>query len=254
MGLVLEEVGGVDLLRWEGPSGVIAAFSMRRGGVSEGPYASLNIGRSTGDDPAHVAENRRRLCAAVGADPLRTTANHQVHGSDVRPAASLPGGFATPTVSPPEADGLVTTERELALVAFAADCVPVVIAARDGSALAVVHAGWRGLVAGVLENAVGALPSGGLCAAIGPCAGPERYEVGPEVRDRLERRFGDAWGRGRLADLAGCARRALVDVGLDPAAVEVANLCTIGDPVRLFSHRRDGAPGGRQGAIAYLAA
>lgn len=254
MALTAVDSGGVETIRWEGPPGVVAAFSTRRGGVSDAPYVSLNLGLSTGDDPARVAENRRRLCAAVGADPLRTTANHQVHGAAVRRAAPLPGGFAAPTVDPPEADGLVTTEPGLALIALAADCVPVVVAAQDGSAIAVVHAGWRGLVVGVLERAVEALPPVPLAAAIGPCAGPERYEVGPEVRDRLQARFGDAWGAGRLADLAGCARAALVGAGVDHAAVEVAGLCTIGDPDRFFSHRRDGAPGGRQAAIAYLAA
>lgn len=254
MALVTADVGGVEMIRWDGPTGVVAAFSTRRGGVSEAPYATLNLGLSTGDDPACVAENRRRLCVAVGADPLRTAANHQVHGDVVRNAEPLPGGFATPADDPPEADGLVTTEPGLALVALAADCVPVIIASHDGSALAVVHAGWRGLVAGVLERAVEALPLVPLAAAIGPCAGPERYEIGPEVRDRLEGRFEAAWGTGRLADLAGCARAALVGAGIDAAAIEVAGLCTIGDPERFFSHRRDGAPGGRQAAIAYLAA
>lgn len=253
MAFVTVDSAGVEVLRWHGPAGVVAAFSTRRGGVSESPYASLNIGLSTGDDPDRVAENRRRLCAAVGADPLRTAVNHQVHGDVIRVAVPLPGGFDRPSAAPPEADGLVTTERGLALVALAADCVPVVIAATDGSALAVVHAGWRGLVLGVLERAVEALPDGPCAAAIGPCAGPERYEVGPDVRGQLEARFGAAWGSGRLADLAGCARAALGQAGVDEAAVEIAGHCTIGDPERFFSHRRDGAPGGRQAAIAYLA-
>ena len=243
----------MPLLRWGGPAGVVAAFSCRLGGVSDGPYTSLNLGLTTGDEPDRVSENRRRLCAAVGADPAATVLNHQVHGNRVIAAGELPGGFMAPLGDLPQADGLTTTESGVALVALAADCVPVIIATADGSALAVCHAGWRGLVAGVLERAVETLPDEPLMAAIGPCAGPERYEVGPEVRDRLESRFGAAWGGGSLADITGCARAALVGAGVDAAEIDVADRCTISESDRFFSHRRDGAPGGRQAAIAYLA-
>lgn len=253
MALVWDGIEDLPLLRWQGPAGVVAAFSTRLGGVSAGPYAALNLGLTTGDEPDRVAENRRRLCAAVGADPRSTVLNHQIHGDRIVAAEPLAGGFATPTGPLEQADGLSTTRAGLALVALAADCVPVVLARRDGAALAVCHAGWRGLLAGVLERAVAALGTDDLCAAVGPCAGPDRYEVGPEVAGPLEERFGASWGAGRLADLAGCARAALEGAGLAAVDIDVAGLCTIGDAGRFFSHRRDGEPGGRQGAIAYLA-
>ena len=155
MPLAWDSFAAFPLLRWQGPAGVVAAFSSRRGGVSEGPYASLNLGLTTGDDRAAVAENRRRLCAAVGADPARTAQNHQVHGAAVRIAEPLPGGYLDPQGELPRADALVTREAGLALVALSADCVPIVVALADGSALAVVHAGWKGLVAGVVVLLLG---------------------------------------------------------------------------------------------------
>ncbi len=238
------------LLRWDGPEGIVAAFSGRRGGVSEGPFSSLNLGFLTDDAPEAVRENRRRLCAAVGADPARTVLNHQVHGAAVREAVPLDDGFLAPAELP-QADALVTREEDLALVALSADCVPIVIAALDGSALAVVHAGWRGLVAGAIEAAVAALGSGPCAAAVGPCAGPLAYEVGPDVAEPLVARFGEPAVHDGRADLAACAGIALIDSGLSPDAVEIAGLCTITDADAFFSHRRDGGITGRQGVIAY---
>jgi YfiH family protein len=249
--LVWDDAAAVPLLRWHGPPGIVAAFTTRRGGVSTGPWASLDLGLSTGDDPAAVAENRRRLCAAVGIGEERVAMQRQVHGAIVRTAAPLPGGFAAPTAAPLEGDALVTREAGLALVALSADCVPIALAAVDGSAVGVVHAGWRGLVAGVVEAAVAALDAGPLAAAIGPCAGPDRYEVGDDVGAPLRERFGDGAVRDGRADLPLCARQALVAAGVGEEHIDVADLCTIGGPDRFFSHRRDGEPGGRQGVIAY---
>lgn len=252
MALAWEDRGGLPLLVWRGPEGIVAAFSGRLGGTSAAPFASLNLGLTTGDDRAAVAENRRRLCAAVGADPARTAQNHQVHGATVREAAPLPGGYLDPQGDLPQADALVTREAGLALVALSADCVPIVVAPADGSALAVIHAGWKGLVAGVVEAAVAALGPGAKAAAIGPCAGPGSYEVGDDVGEPLRARFGpDA--AGRTADLPRCATAALVAAGVPADAIDVAGLCTIADPERFFSHRRDGAATGRQGVIAYRA-
>lgn len=250
MPLAWDPWGAFPLLRWQGPDGVVAAFSGRQGGVSEGPYASLNLGYLTDDDPAAVHENRRRLCAAVGADPERTVLNHQVHGAAVREAAPLAGGFLAPAGELPQADALVTREEELALVALAADCVPIVIATLDGAGLAVVHAGWRGLVAGVVEAAVAAL-AGPCAAAVGPCAGPLAYAVGDDVAGPLRERFGAEAARGGTADLPHCAGRALVAAGLAPDAVDIAGICTITDADGFFSHRRDAGVTGRQGVIAY---
>ena len=251
MPLAWDAFDAFPLLRWQGPEGIVAAFSTRVGGMSEGPYASLNLGLTTGDDRAAVAENRRRLCAAVGADPARTVQNHQVHGAEVRIAEPLAGGYLDPQGELPQADALVTREEGLALVALGADCVPIVIAALDGSALAVVHAGWKGLVAGVVEAAVAALGPGPHAAAVGPCAGPLAYEVGDDVAEPLIERFGARAAGGGTADLAACAGTALMQAGLAPDAIEIAGLCTITDAARFFSHRRDGGVTGRQGLIAY---
>ena len=135
---------------------------------------------------------------------------------------------------------------------LSADCVPLVVALADGSALAVVHAGWKGLVAGAVEAAAAALGPGPKSAAVGPCAGPGAYAVGEDVAEPLRARFGAA-AAGRTADLPFCAVAALAAAGVATAAVDVAGLCTIGDPERFFSHRRDGAGIGRQGVIAYRA-
>jgi YfiH family protein len=241
----------VPLLVWHGPPGVVAAFSGRQGGVSPGPYASLNVGMRSGDDRALVRENRRRLCAAVGADPARTSSCYQVHSATVHRAGLVPAGqdFLSGHADPPVGDALHTEEGGRALVAFAADCVPIALARADGSAVAVCHAGWRGLLAGVVEATVTALGPGPVEAAVGPCAGPERYEVGDDVGAPLRAAFGDQVVRGGLADLAACADRALRRAGVE--RVDVAGICTIGDAERFFSHRRDGSPSGRQAVIAY---
>jgi YfiH family protein len=251
MPLVWDSFAAFPLLRWQGPAGIVVAFTSRRGGISTGPFASLNLGFTTGDERAAVVENRRRLCAAVGADPARTVQNHQVHGNVVRLAEPLLGGYLDPQGELPQADALITRELELALVALSADCVPIAIAALDGSAIAVVHAGWKGLVAGVIEETVAALGAGAYAAAVGPCAGPLAYEVGEEVAVQLRERFGERAATGCTADLAAAAGTALMQAGLSPNAIEIAGLCTISDAGSFFSYRRDGATTGRQGVIAY---
>jgi YfiH family protein len=134
---------------------------------------------------------------------------------------------------------------------LSADCVPIAIAALDGSAIAVVHAGWKGLVAGVIEETVAALGPGAYAAAVGPCAGPLAYEVGEEVAVQLRECFGERAATGGTADLAAAAGTALMQAGLSPDAIEIAGLCTISDAGSFFSYRRDGATTGRQGVIAY---
>jgi YfiH family protein len=240
----------VPLLVWVRIGGVRAAFSCRRGGVSGGTFASLNLGFRSRDDRRAVAENRRRLCAAVGAEPARTSSCFQVHADTVHHVDDdPPHAFDDPDVRAPAGDGLATGRPGRAVVVIASDCVPVVIARADGAAVAVCHAGWRGLVAGVVERTVAALGDGAKAAAVGPCAGPDCYEVRDDVRSLLRDRFGAAVLPGRRADLAACASLALADAGV--ATVDVAGLCTIADPERFFSYRRDGAPCGNQGAIAF---
>lgn len=214
--------------------GARVRFTTRAGGVSEGPYASLNLGRWTDDDPAAVAENRRR--AADGA-PIAYA--RQVHGVDVVPldAQPSPDGIE-------EADGVVTRVHGVAAMVLTADCVPVALATPD--AVAMVHAGWKGLSGGVLEAGVAALRSDGpVHAAIGPAAGACCYEVGPEVAERFP-----AWAMsGRLLDLKGVAAARLRAAGV--AEVVDVGRCTMCEPDVFFSHRRSGGVTGRQGGLAW---
>jgi YfiH family protein len=177
----------------------------------------------------------------------------QVHGADVREvdARPAPGRFLEPGVEPfPKSDGLATSLTGRPLVLLAADCLPVAIARADGRRLALLHAGWRGLVAGIVERGVEAV-GGDVTAAVGPGAGPCCYEVGDDVGDVLRGRFGDDVVRDGRADLWLAARRALEGAGV--AGVEVARECTICGE-RFFSHRRDRGTTGRQGVVGVLCA
>jgi YfiH family protein len=233
-----------DLIPWE-PSGPYRiAFSTRRGGVSEGPYASLNLGRRTGDDVQRVDENRRIVCSALGAEAGNLALNFQMHSTIVNRAEAGVRGNA-------EGDAIWTDEPGVPVAALAADCVPVALARREGApAVAVAHAGWMGLLAGVLENAVETL-GGGVEAAIGPSAGPCCYEVGEEVARPYRQRFGDAIMVGGNLDLWRAAELTLNEAGVE--TVHRVDLCTICNPERFFSHRRDGKPRGVQGVVAVVA-
>lgn len=226
------------LFRWDLP-GYAVAFSTRIGGVSDGRFASLNLGRRSGDDVANVDENRRRLCAAIGADADKLTINYQTHSAVVRRARA--GERGEP------GDGLWTDEPALPLLALTADCLPIALARRDRAAIAVLHAGWRGLLAGIVEAGVHALGGGRVDAAVGPAIGPCCYEVGPEVAERFDR----ACRRGRNLDLWTLADRRLRAGGC--ATVERLDACTRCNPELFFSYRRDGKPYGGQGVIAVVA-
>ena len=214
--------------------GARVRFTTRAGGVSEGPYASLNLGRWTDDDPAAVAENRRR--AADGA-PIAFA--RQVHGTDV---IALDG--APPADGIADADGVVTRAHGVAAMVLTADCVPVALATPD--AVAMVHAGWKGLSGGVLEAGVAALAADGpVHAAIGPAAGACCYEVGPEVAERFP-----GWAlNGRLLDLKAVAAARLRAAGV--AEVLDVGRCTICEPGVFFSHRAGGGITGRNGGLAW---
>jgi YfiH family protein len=234
----------VPLIRWDGPAGYEVAFSTRQGGVSEGPFESLNLGRLTEDEPANVEENRRRLCAAVGADPERLAMNRQVHAASVLRAVA--GARGRP------GDGLWTVEPGLPMVKFTADCLPIALARRNGEpGLALLHAGRLGLLEGIVEAGVAALGGRPLAAAIGPGVGPCCYEVGAEIADAYRKRFGPDVVVGRNLDLWTAAERVLRNAGVE--AVERLDLCTSCDPDRFFSHRRDKGVTGRQGVIGYVA-
>jgi polyphenol oxidase len=230
------------MIRWEVPGPYEVVFTTRRGGVSEGPYASLNLGRKTGDDVERVDENRRRACTEIDADPERLALNYQVHSAVVRRAQESERGGV-------RADGLWTEEPGLPVLALSADCLPVALVRVNGAtpAVCVLHAGRIGLLDGILEAGVTAL-GGTLAAAIGPSIGPCCYEVGEEVATPYRARFGAEIVRGRKLDLWQAAERVLRDAGVE--RVERFDLCTACNPELFFSHRRDGKPRGVQGVLA----
>ncbi len=245
---------GLRWLQWEG-AGVAAAFPAREGGVSAAPFASLNLGLSVGDEPADVLENRRRLCAAVGVPQERLVVPGQVHGTTlawVGDAEAGRGAFDRETVIH-DRDGLLTAAPCLALAVSYADCVPVVIAARgaDGPEFAVVHAGWRGMLAGIVGQAAAALARRGrlLGAVVGPSIGPCCFTVDERLRARFDERFPGSAGKASV-DLWACAGHDLEAAGLPPAAVTITALCTSSDG-RFFSHRRDAGSTGRHLAVAW---
>lgn len=244
-----------ELVRPPADAPVRAAFSGRAGGVSRGPYAGLNLGASVGDRPADVRENRRRLCAALGLDEERVSLGRQVHGALVREvlAPPRPGRFTGALTGWPEGDGLTTRVPGLPLVVLGADCLPVLLWRRDRPAVGAAHAGWRGLVAGVLESAVRALgdPSR-TAAAIGPGVGPCCYPTGAEVRESFARRFGDRVVRGAAVDLAAASRAALRAAGVPDGAIWTLAACTSCERGRFYSYRRDGSATGRQAGVIWI--
>ncbi|MGH2675254.1 MAG: polyphenol oxidase family protein [Actinomycetota bacterium] len=225
--------------------GVLAAFTERGGGVSDPPFHSLNLGFRTGDDLQRVRRNRHRMVEALGIPPF-STARH-VHGTELVRVTKVGAGagFEDPATALGEADAVATDLPGLPVAVLVADCLPIVLVADD--LLVLVHAGWRGLAAGILATAASELgdPSA-ASAAIGPAIGPCHYEVGPEVVDAVDR--GSPGGAvverrdGRMAlDLEATASRALAASGVSD--IEVMGGCTACQPERFFSHRRDGRTG-----------
>lgn len=240
-----------ETLAWAAPGPYRIAFSTRNGGVSEGAFRSLNLGMKTADEQAHVVENRRRLCEAVGADPREATMAWQHHGTVV--ARARRGDILTPGTVYERCDGLWSDEPGRAMLVLTADCLAIALVRSEGAkpAAAVLHAGWRGLLAGIVAVGVEALGGEGLAAAIGPGIGPCCYEVGEEVADPFRARFGDDIVRNGRLDLWTSAERALRAAGV--AQIERLDRCTSCEPETFFSHRRDRGRTGRQGVIAYVA-
>jgi YfiH family protein len=231
------------VIRWETSGPYVVAFSTRRGGVSEGPFESLNLGLMTADEPERVAENRRRLCAEVGAEPERLALNRQVHAATVNRAAA--GERGRP------GDGLWTDEPKLPMLKLTADCLPVALARANGDpGLALLHIGRLGLLEGIVAAGVAAL-GGRLTAAVGPGIGPCCYEVGSDILDDYRARFGPDVVHGRNLDLWDATERALREAGVE--SIERTDLCTACRPELFFSHRRDRGITGRQGVIGYIA-
>jgi polyphenol oxidase len=233
------------VIRWDAPGPYAVVFTTRVGGISDGPYASLNLGRKTGDDVERVDENRRRACAEIGADAARLALNYQVHSTVVHRAQ---GGVRGDL----RGDGLWTDEPGVPVLALAADCVPIALVRSNGTApgVCVLHAGRIGILDGIVEAGVEAL-GGTLAAAIGPAIGPCCYEVGEEVAAPYRARFGAGITRGRKLDLRQAAERVLRGAGV--ARIEHVDLCTACNPQLFFSHRRDGKPRGVQGVMARVA-
>jgi YfiH family protein len=234
-----------------------AAFSTRQGGVSTGPYESLNLGILTDDDPARVTRNRELLAGALGRDPARVTMGWQVHGAEVQVHHEPPGpgrqGFGSPGDDLARVDAQVTDSADVTPLVLVADCVPVALAAP--SAVSMVHCGWRGVAAGIVERAVTALrrlaDAGEVHAAIGPAIGPCCYEVGPEVRDVFARNGHTDALDGRMLDLPRVVGRELESLGVQDVAL--AGICVSCNAELFFSHRRDVGLTGRQAGLAWLA-
>lgn len=244
------------------PAGLGAWMSTREGGHSQAPWDSLNLGDHVGDSPAHVLANRQALADALGARPVFL---QQVHGTGVLELLpNTPDGVM--------ADACFTFERDLACTVMVADCLPVLLWDADGHWVAAAHAGWRGLAGqkgvGVLETLWTALLARGARperarAWLGPCIGPQAFEVGPEVRQafgaedaqaphQVRQAFQPGRGERWLADLSGLARWRLAQLGLQPISGNdgTASWCTVSNSLSFFSHRRDAAVLGSSGRMA----
>jgi purine-nucleoside/S-methyl-5'-thioadenosine phosphorylase / adenosine deaminase len=282
---MIRAAGGLSLLTWPAleESGADAAVTARNGGVSPGPYATLNLSLSVGDDPANVLENRRRLTAALGAHPDDLVFARQVHGAGVRIVGEADAGSGAFSLDDaiPDTDALVTRSPGVLLAILTADCVPIVLHDPVAGVLACVHAGWRGTVAGVSAAALAAMQTLGarpaqVIAGVGPAAAPVRYQVGADVRQAVTGAFGpaavafirpdsvpDRW----LLDLRAANRFALRQAGVPAAQIHVTDLptgpigpadpATFGDPPDLPGHGyffsdRAARPCGRLALVARL--
>ena len=242
---------------WSAPRRVNAAFTLRTGGVSASPYDSLNLGAHVGDAAEAVRENRRRVRERLRL-PAEPVWLQQVHGTAVLDLDAPDICAPSATREPPRADAAVARLTGRVCVIQVADCMPVLFAARDGSAVAAAHAGWRGLAAGVLEETVGELgvPPARLIAWLGPTISQENFEVGDDVRtafvsaDSGAATAFEANTRGRWqCDLYALARRRLGALGVEE--VWGGGCCTHADSARFFSFRRDGQCG-RMAALIWL--
>lgn len=233
----------VPLLRWDVQGPYDVAFTTRAGGVSEGPFESMNLGRRTGDEVERVDENRRLLCAELDADEQDLTLGYQTHSTVVNRAEA--GSRGAP------GDGLWTDEAGIPMLALGADCALIAMARTNGSepALAVLHAGWRGLLDGIVESAAQILGPE-FAAVVGPTIGPCCYEVGEEVARPYRERFGDRIVNDRKLDLWSAAEQAALEAGA--STVDRLDLCTRCNADLFFSERRTGRPRGTHGVLGLV--
>jgi YfiH family protein len=234
---------------WPAPAQVGSLITTRRGGVSGGVFASLNLGDHVGDDPASVAANRAIVCRQIDARPVWLK---QVHGIRVVDAAACDRPL------PPEADASFTRHSGVACAVLTADCLPVLLCDTQGQVVAAAHAGWRGLLAGVLEATVDAMETPGreLMVWLGPAIGPRAFEVGDDVRIAFvgadpgaAKAFRPAIGGKWLADIYLLARQRLAWRDVD--RVFGGDFCTVNENKRFFSYRRDGQTG-RMASLIWL--
>ncbi|MBL8495451.1 MAG: peptidoglycan editing factor PgeF [Rhodocyclaceae bacterium] len=234
---------------WPAPSNVRALVTTRHGGVSVGPYSSMNLGTHVGDDAAAVAANRSILRRCLPSDPCWL---EQVHGVDVAVGETVRGV--------PQADASVARTPGVVLAVMTADCLPVLLCDRAGSVVGIAHAGWRGLVGGVIEATLAAMEvePGEVLAWLGPAIGPASFEVGGEVRDAAiaaqssaARAFAPCSPEKWLADLYALARLRLERAGVN--STRGGNFCTVHDAERFYSFRRDRITG-RMASLIWLAA
>jgi len=269
---LLREAGALRLLTWPAltASGADAAVTARAGGVSSGPYATLNLSLTVGDDEECVLENRRRLAAAFGARQADFVFARQVHGAGVRIVGDADRGSGSYALDDaiPDVDALVTSTPGVVLAILTADCVPIVLHDPLAGVLACVHAGWRGTVAGVCAAAVAAMQTLGsspadIIAALGPAMSPDLYQVGPDVHQAVTQSFGPAAPAllrpdshdGRwLLDLWSANRLALQEVGIPAAQIHVTDIPTGPAGHDCFFSDRAARPCGRLALVARLRA
>lgn len=239
---------------WSAPDRVRAISTTRAGGVSGRPWNSLNLGVHVEDSPEHVQENRRRLADSTGLDSDRIGWLNQVHGTEV---VELTANNVGQTV---KADASYTRQPGIACAILTADCLPVILADREGTVVGAAHCGWRSLCGGVIENLVSemAVPPETLQAWLGPAIGPDSFEVGPEVRDAFIEHHPEAvhvfkaeGARSAhfMADIYALANLRLNHLGV--YNVTGGGLCTVQNPGRFFSYRRDGQTG-RMATLIWL--
>lgn len=266
MEIIRREHNGVPFYACTGFSAVAHGFSTRLGGVSPAPWDSLNLGVNRGDSPQRVAENYRRFCTAIGADPAAIVKHHQIHSTLVR-AVTKTDILPAETPTTPEGDALVTDCPGVCLTVFSADCIPILFFDPNKRVIAAAHAGWRGTAHGIAAHTVtkmvhdyGCSPSD-ILAAIGPGISSCCFETHQDVPDSLCQTLGsDAEAfiqplpqPGKyLIDLKGANQKWLSKSGLLPEHIAVSHSCTACDGAAFWSHRRLGSVRGSMAAMIQL--